>query len=178
MVWILALLRWFGRMVLALLSFFAIAIGWTAVLYAVNPWATAQSGEWPRHRPIVVSSGAKEKTRVILYRQLADETQKDPSLVPWPATPSGTAQVGEAHTAWNTVSDKPWQFEVIWDDRDHVMESRYRLEGQKPVLVESRGRDPAIGFQGMVLAVLTLVIWKTTKWWRRRRAAANQPTID
>jgi hypothetical protein len=55
-------------------------------------------------------------------------------------------------------------FEVIWDDRDHVMESRYRLEGQKPVLVESRGRDPAIGFQGMVLAVLTLVIWKTTKW--------------
>jgi hypothetical protein len=94
MVWILALLRWFGRMVLALLSFFAIAIGWTAVLYAVNPWATAQSGEWPRHRPIVVSSGAKEKTRVILYRQLADETQKDPSLVPWPATPSGTAQSG------------------------------------------------------------------------------------
>jgi hypothetical protein len=87
-------------------------------------------------------------------------------------------ELGEAHTAWNTVSDKPWQFEVIWDDRDHVMESRYRLEGQKPVLVESRGRDPAIGFQGMVLAVLTLVIWKTTKWWRRRRAAANQPTID
>ena len=36
MVWIRALLRWFGRMVLALLSFFAIAIGWTAVLYAVN----------------------------------------------------------------------------------------------------------------------------------------------
>jgi hypothetical protein len=84
-------------------------------------------------------------------------------------------ELGEAHTAWNTVSDKPWQFEVICD---HVMESRYRLEGQKPVLVESRGRDPAIGFQGMVLAVLTLVIWKTTKWWRRRRAAANQPTID
>jgi hypothetical protein len=76
--------------------------------------------------------------------------------------------LGQAYTAWKTVSGKSWQFEVVWDDRDHVMESRYRLEGQKPVLVEMRGRDASIAFQGMVLAVLTLLIWKISKWWRRR----------
>jgi hypothetical protein len=26
------------------------------------------------------------------------------------------------------------------------MESRYRLEGEKPVLVQARGRDPSLGF--------------------------------
>ena len=165
---ILALLRWFGRVAMAFALFFALAIGWTGVLYAVNPWSSVQPGEWPRHRPIVVSSGGRENSRVILYRSLAEETQKDPALVPWPATPSGAAQVGQAYTAWKTVSGKSWQFEVVWDDRDHVMESRYRLEGQKPVLVEMRGRDASIAFQGMVLAVLTLLIWKISKWWRRR----------
>jgi hypothetical protein len=31
---ILALLRWFGRMAMAFALFFALAIGWTGVLYA------------------------------------------------------------------------------------------------------------------------------------------------
>ncbi len=178
MAWIRALLRGVGRAVSAFVLFFAMAIGWTAVLYAVNPWSAVQNGAWPTHRPIVVSSGATQQSRVILYRHLAQETDKDPTLVPWPATPEGATQDGHVHTAWKTVSGERWQFEVLWDDRDHVLESRYRLEGKTPVLVEARGRDPAIAFQGIVLAILTLVIWKTTTWWRRRRASSRQPVDD
>jgi hypothetical protein len=172
------LLKGFGRLVFGLVIFIVVAMVWTGLLFVVNPWSSARSGEWPDSRPIAVTSGATNTTRVILFRNLAEETKVDASLVPWPATSSGSNQVDHGdspvHTTWKTVSGKLWQFEVSFEDRDHLLESRYRLEGETPVLVESRGRDPGLGFLGVILAVISLIVWRMAGWWRSRMAA----TID
>jgi hypothetical protein len=166
---ILKIIRAAGRGLLALVVFFGLSIGWTGILFVINPWSNVDSGAWPRQHPIIVGSGESGKTRVILYRHLEAEVKADPTLVPWPLTATGTGQDGGVFTKWTTVSDKPWQFEASWDDRDHLMESRYRLEGERPVLVQARGRDPSFGFLGVILATITLVIWKIVMWWRRKQ---------
>ena len=172
---LLRLLKSFGRMLLGLVTFFALCLAWTGVLFVFNPWSAAKPGEWPDSRPIAVTSGTTNKTRVILFRNLAEEKKADPSLVPWPATASGSNQDdnqdGNVHSSWKTVSGKAWQFEVSWDDRDHLLESRYRLDGEIPVLVETRGRDPSFGFLGVILAVVSLILWRIAGWWRRRRVS-------
>lgn len=168
MAWTLAFLRRIGRAALGHVLFFAVAIGWTGLLYAVYPWTTTVTSQWPGHSPIAVSSGGRTNSRIILYRELSMEMQKDPELVPWPATPTGTASAGQIHTHWKTDRGKPWQLEVSWDDKDHVLESRYRLQGQHPVLVATRVRDVSIAFKGMLLAILTLLFWKAAQWWRQR----------
>ena len=170
---ILRIIRAVGRGLLALMVFFGLCVAWTGILFVINPWSNVDSGTWQRHHPIVVGSGESGKTRVILYRKLEDEVKADPTLVPWPLTATGTGQDGGAFTKWTTVGGKPWQFEASWDDRDHLMESRYRLEGEKPVLVQARGRDPSLGFLGVILAVITLVLWKIALWWRRRQAISR-----
>ncbi|MBK7050477.1 MAG: hypothetical protein IPH54_06595 [Rhodoferax sp.] len=78
----------------------------------------------------------------------------------------------------DTVSDKPRQFEVIWDDRDHEswrVATDWRVKTCAGRIKRARSGD---WVRGKVLAVLTLVIWKTTKWVAQAQAAANQPTID
>lgn len=171
MAWILALLRKLGHAVRGHVLFFAVALGWTGLLYTLYPWTAASTGDWPEQRPIAVSSAGRTDSRVILYRQLEAELQKDPTLVPWPATPAGSALAGQIRTSWNTVHGKAWQFEVVWDDHDHILESRYRVQGQRAVLVASRVRDVSIAFKGLLLAIVTLLLWKATQWWRRRQAA-------
>lgn len=170
--WLWRLFKGIGRMALDLGLFFALCLGWTMILYVLNPWSAAEPDKWPGQRPIAVTSGESGTTRIILYRNFPDAIEKDPTLVPWPTTTAGTGQEGQARTAWKSVAGKPWQFEVSWDDGDHLLESRYRLDGDKPVLVEARGRDPGIAFQGIVLAVLTLIGWKFVAWWRRRKRHA------
>lgn len=172
--WLWKFLTRAGSILLALGVFFSLCLGWTMALYVLNPWSSAGPGEWPDRRPIAVTNGKSGKTRIILYRYLANEIEKDPTLVPWPATSEGTGQEGQAHTAWEAVGGKPWEYEVSWDDGDHRLESRYRLDGDKPVLVESRGRDPGVAFQGIFLAVLTLIVWKSVAWWHRRRMQYTQ----
>jgi hypothetical protein len=108
-----------------------------------------------------------------LYRKLEDEAKSDPTLVPWPLTATGAGQDGDAVTKWTTLGGKPWQFEAVWEDRDHLIESRCRLDGEKPILVQACVRDPSLGFFGVILAAMTLLVWKITLWWRRRRAISR-----
>ena len=164
-----ALLKGIARMVTAVMLFVSIGLVYGVLLYLWVPWSAAAPDAWPLQRPIAVSSAASGQTRVILYRNLAHEMQNDPTLVPWPGTSAGIGQMGEAKTEWKTVEGQSWQFEVSWDDRDRLLQSRYRLEGERPVLVETRGRDPAIAFQSIALTALTLLVWKLTAWWRQRR---------
>lgn len=177
---LLRLLKWFGRMLSGLLIFIALCMAWTGLLIVTNPWSTANLGEWPDSRPIAVASGVTNKTRVILFRNFAEEKKADPSLVPWPATASGSNQEGgedqedQVHTTWKTVSGEAWQFEVSWDDMDNLLESRYRLDGENPVLVEARGRDPGLAFQGIILAVVSLIVWRIAGWWRRRKTERDR----
>lgn len=168
---ILKVIRMVGRGLLAGLIFFGLCVAWTGILFVINPWSDVDSGTWRNQHPIIVSSGESGKTRVILYRKLDDELKTDPTLVPWPLTATGTGQVGDVVTKWTTVGGKPWQFEASWDDRDHLLESRYRLDGEKPVLVQARARDPSLGFLGVMLAIGSVAIWKIALWWRRRQAA-------
>jgi len=165
---LLKMLRALGRGLFGLGVFVALAIGWTTVMFFVNPWSSADPGRWPGVRPIIVGSRDTGKTRVILYSRFAAEQQADPTLVPWPLVPDGTGLEGRARTAWQTVDAKAWQYQASWDDGDYILESRYRLDGQQPVLVEIRGRDPSLGFWGMVLALLSVLVWKALRWWRRR----------
>lgn len=160
--------RGLRRLFSGLLIFVGLAWAWGMLLYSINPWSTASPGEWPGSRPIAISSPATQTTRVILYRHLEEATLADPALVPWPATASGSNQLDRLHTTWETASGKPWQFEVRWDDRDHVLDSRYRLEGKKPVLVESRGRDVGVAFQGIILALVSILVWHIGKWVRKK----------
>jgi hypothetical protein len=168
---LLRILKGFGRLIAGLMTFVGLTMAWTGLLFVVNPWTSAGSGEWPGSRPVAVTSGVTNKTRVILFRNLADETKADPSLVPWPATASGSNQDGDVHTTWATVSGKKWQYEVSWDDRDHLLESRYRLDGKKPVLIEDRGRDPGLAFKGIILAIFSIVVLKIVGWSRRKKAS-------
>jgi hypothetical protein len=169
-----SILKWFGRLLSSLVIFIVVCMAWVGLLYVFKPWTSANTGEWLGSRPIVVTSGTTNKTRVILFRKLADETKADPTLVPWPVTATGTYEDGQVHSTWKTVSGKTWQFEVVWDERDYLFESRYRLEGEKPVLVESRGRDPSLGFQGVLLAVISLAVWRIVGRWRRRRTPVTE----
>ena len=180
MKWLLVCLRGIGRLVSGVFLLLGIGLAWGILLYLFVPWVAAEPGVWPQQSPIAVTSPATGVTRVILYRSLADEVRKDPSLLPWPGSASGTASDGQVETEWKTVAGKNWQFEVSWDDRDHLLQSRYRLDGQQPVLVESRGRDVAIAFQAIVLALPTLLVWKLAAWWHRRRLLRDkrQSLID
>ena len=173
---IVKIIRTVGRGLLGLVAFFGLCVAWTGILFVINPWSNVESGAWQPRHPIIVGSGESGKTRVILYRRLEDEAKADPTLVPWPLTATGTGQDGGAFTKWTTVGGKPWQFEASWDDRDHLIESRYRLDGEKPVLIQSRGRDPSLGFIGVILAVITLVLWKILLWWRRRLVLTRRNT--
>ncbi len=167
---ILKMIRAVGRGLLGLVIFFGLGVAWTGILFVINPWSSVDSGTWNHNHPIIVASGESGKTRVILYRKLEGEMKADPTLVPWPLTTSGTGQEDGVFTKWTSVGGKPWQFEASWDDRDHLLESRYRLEGEKPVLVQARSRDPSLGFLGVILTAITLVVWKLVLWWRRRQA--------
>ena len=144
-------------------------------MYILNPWLTAQTGKWPELRPIAVTSSETGKTRIILYRNFASAMDQDSTLVPWPGTSTGSCQEEQVYTAWKTVGGKPWQYEVTWEDGDHIFESRYRLEGETPVLIETRGRDIRIAFEGIVLGILTLIVWKSFAWSQRRMKLSETP---
>lgn len=169
----LRFLKGCGRLIAGFVLFIALCMAWIGLLFVFQPWISSDSGEFAGSVPIAVTSGATNKTRVIRFRKLAEETKTDPSLVPWPSTVSGAHPTGDGHATWNTVGGKPWQFEVVIDERDYLLESRYRLEGEKPVLVESRTRDPGLGFQGVILAVISWIGWRIVRWWRRRRVPAS-----
>lgn len=171
MTFILNLLKGLGRLLLGLLVFVLLAVSWTAALYVFFPWTTADTGHWPDRSPVVVTSGATGNTHAIPFRELAKEAKADPSLVPWPSTATGNSTNGEVRCAWKTASGGAWQFEVACHVREYVWESRYRLDGESPVLAESRVRGPSIAFRGAILAVITLIAMRIGKWWRRRRAA-------
>lgn len=72
------------------------------------------------------------------------------------------------------MDGEKWRYEVRWENRDYLLESRYRLDGDTPVLVATRGRSPALAFQAIILAVVTLVLWRIGRWWRRRRQSPQR----
>lgn len=165
-------LRGIGRFVRNVMLFFGLCLAWTGALYVLQFWSDAGGDAWPSAYPIAVTHVATGTTRVIPYRALAEARNADPSLVPWPVTPSGSAEEDRVHTTWSTVQGERWQFEVRWEERDRLMETRYRLDGDTPVLVATRGRGPALAFQAIILAVATIVLvvlWRMGQWWRRRR---------
>lgn len=166
------LLRGIGRFARNVMLFFGLCLAWTGALYVLQFWSDAGGDAWPSAYPIAVTHVATGTTQVIPYRDLAEARKADPSLVPWPVTPSGSTQEGRVHTTWSTVEGRRWQFEVRWEDHDHLLESRYRLDGGTPVLVATRGRGPALAFQAIILAVATIVLvalWRMAQRWRRRR---------
>lgn len=173
-------MQWLGRFfrgllrgLLGLVLFCVLAVAWTAVLFFVDPWHKAPAGDWPRLSPLVVSSAQSGRSWVVLPWQLAKLQQEDPGLQPWPRQPAGEMQEGGVRAAWKSVAGAPWQYEVSWDDGDNILESRYRVEGERAVLIEYRGRTPALAFQGMGLALLSLLLWKLGRWlWRRKKVAA------
>ncbi len=165
------LLRGIGRFARNVMLFFGLCLAWTGALYVLQFWSDAGGDAWPSAYPIAVTHVATGTTQVIPYRDLAEARKADPSLVPWPVTPSGSTQEGRVHTTWSTVQGQRWQFEVRWEDHDHLLESRYRLDGGTPVLVATRGRGPALAFQAIILAVATIVLfalWRMAQRWRRR----------
>lgn len=164
-----------GRGLSALAVFVAMAVGWTLLVFFFSPWFSAESNRWPSACPIIVGSAETGQTRVILYHRFAAEQKADPTLVPWPLVPAGTGQEGQVRTAWQSVAGKAWRYEARWDDGDYILESRYRLDGTRPVLVESRRRDPSLGLIGILLALFTLVIWKAVQWWQQRRCIQAGP---
>ena len=165
-------LRGIGRFLRGVLLFFGLCLVWTGLLYVLQFWSDAGMDPWPGAYPVAVTHVATGTTQVIPFRALAEARKADPSLVPWPVTPSGSTQEGRVHTAWSTVQGERWQFEVRWEDRDYLLESRYRLDGDIPVLVATRGRGPALAFQAIILAVATIVLvalWRMVQRWRHRR---------
>ncbi len=167
------LLRGIGRFVRGVLLFFGLCLAWTGALYVLQFWSAADGGAWPAAYPIAVTH-ATGTTQVIPFRKLEEARKADPSLVPWPVTPSGSAQEDRVHTSRNTVDGEKWRYEVRWENRDYLLESRYRLDGDTPVLVATRGRSPALAFQAIILAVVTLVLWRIGRWWRRRRQSPQR----
>ena len=172
---LMRVLRASGRFLRGVMLFFGLCLAWMGVLYVLQFWTDAEGDAWPLAYPIAVTHVATGTTQVIPFRALAEARKADPSLVPWPVTPSGSTQEGRVHTTWSTVQGERWQFEVRWEERDRLMESRYRLDGNTPVLVATRGRGPALGFQAIILAVATIVLvvlWRMVRRWRRRTSVA------
>lgn len=165
--WLIRTARHVGRLLLALAVFIALCLGWTFALMAMAPWQTAPPGDWPAHRPLVVSEPSG-LNRVMLYRDYRQALTAGQPLFPWPAVATGERREPGRFVRWQTVAGRSWQFEVLWDDGDHVLESRYRLDGERPVLVESRGRDPGIALRGIIAAVLTVLVWKLGRFIHKR----------
>ena len=117
-------LRGIGRFLRGVLLFFGLCLVWTGLLYVLQFWSDAGMDPWPGAYPVAVTHVATGTTEVIPFRALPEARKADPSLVPWPVTPSGSTQEGRVHTAWSTVQGERWQFEVRWEDRDYLLESR------------------------------------------------------
>lgn len=167
--WLSVFFKSIARLLLGLLLLISLSLAWTWVLYFFAPWVAASNGAWPPHRPIVVSSIQQPQARVILYRELAEQRQSDPALRLWSGPGSGRLNDGGLRTEWRAVTGEAWQLEARWEDGDYLMESRYRLEAQTPLLIESRERDPGLAIKGLGLAVLSLSAWRLVAWWRRRQ---------
>ncbi|AGX87096.1 hypothetical protein [Candidatus Symbiobacter mobilis] len=166
--------RFLGRGILGLGLFMLLSVLWTMVMFAFNPWLDAKAGQWRKMQPIIVGDAEAGTTRVVLYGTWIEERSSKPHLVPLPLDAEGTQRAAHVFTAWRKVADQPWQYEATWDDGDYLLQSRYRVDARGiPVLIQARGRDPSLAFLGMILAVVTLVIWKGYARWRTHRVFAD-----
>jgi|GEM_PF-6825870 len=175
------IMLWLMKAFLALVFFFALCVVWGMLLMQFWPWDVAGpsvNNSWPSRFPLPVSNAAGQ-TIVMSYKDIEVALKQQQVSAPWPAAASGEMEIerpgqkGKSRLAWTSVAGKPWRFELKLDERDYIYQVRYRLDGDKPVLVESRVRGPQIGFLSVPLALLSVIVWKTFAWWRRRSAVAR-----
>lgn len=150
-------------------------LGIFAILWFTEPWRPAEPDAWNRLDRIVVTD-TSGKTVPLPYSDYLTARKGGQAPLARPSEPSGSMAISvpgratQDHVTWQTASsDLPWRFQVDYDARDYVRQVRYRLEGERLILVERRSRGQETGFTTLVYSLVALVVWKMVAAYVRRR---------
>ena len=166
-------LRWIFRLVEGLVSFSCIALAWGFLLMQFWPWEAVSPDGWSPGYQLLITDRAGQ-TKAITYQEYLDSVSYGQSMVVQPATESGEIQIDQPSQGnknkltWTTMTSKPWQYELSYDERDYLYQIRYRVEGGKPLLIQTRIRGPQIGILVIPLALMSVIIWRVVCWFRKR----------
>ena len=161
------------HLILGLVSFIFIALAWGFLLMQFWPWEAAAPDGWsPGYQLLITDSAGRTKT--ITYQEYLDLVKHGQRIEAQPATESGGIQINQPsqgnknRLTWTTATNQPWQYELSYDQRDYLHQIRYRVEGEKPILVQTRIRGPQIGLLIIPLTLISMIIWRVVCWWRKR----------
>lgn len=137
-----------------MMGFVGIFWAWTVALMVAWPWQ--KTSEWVPAMRLVAVCANKEACSVRHGDIAAARSSgKISGLVPAEAV--GEVQEPDAWIRWRKESGKPWEWEVKTSSWNFEYAVRYRLDGDKPLLVEARAVDGDMMLYAFPLALFTLL---------------------
>lgn len=133
-----------------------VGLTWVWAVGLIMAWPWDKTGQWESDYRLVATCRNNEACSVP-YAQLAAAKTQGVYTVLQPPEPVGELQESDAWLRWRTVAGKPWQFEVGRSSWHFETVIRYRLDGEMPVLLESKSYDVGILLYAMPLA-LTMIV--------------------
>lgn len=121
---------------------------WVSAVALMVGWPWNKDGKWSNDLPLVATC-AKQEPCGVTYGRLAEARQQGQVLSLSVKEPIGEIKEEDNWLKWETVSGQAWQFEVKRSSRYFETRTRYRLEGDSPVLVQSRD----VGAQALIFAL-------------------------
>lgn len=137
-----------------LMVFVGVFWAWTVALMIAWPWN--KDGKWTRDMQIVAVCANKEPCS-LNYGNLADAKAQGKITSFAPAEPVGEIQEPDAWIKWTTETGKDWQYEVKRSSWHFEARTRYRIENDAPVLVQSRLVDADILLYSLPLAAFSVL---------------------
>jgi len=141
--------RIFGWM----MAFVGVTWMWTVAL--ILAWPPEKTNVWEPHFRLVATCVDKEACGVA-FSQLATERAKGKLTALVPPEPNGEIGEIESWLKWKTTAGTPWTYEVTSSSWNFQTTVKYRVEGDKPVLVEVQRFDKTLFFYAIGLALFTL----------------------
>lgn len=136
-----------------MMVFVGVFWAWTVALMIAWPWN--KDGKWTQDMRVVAVCANKEPCS-LNYGDLAGAKAQGKIASFAPAEPVGEIQERDAWIKWTAETGKDWQYEVKRSSWHFEARTRYRIENDAPVLVQSRLVDADIMFYSLPLAVFSV----------------------
>jgi hypothetical protein len=138
----------------ALMLFCLFVWVWTVAIIMAWPWE--KTGEWKADArlPVLCADG---KTCAMAYGNLAAGLADRSVSALLPTEPVGELQQPDAWLRWKRVDGQPWQIEASLSSWHFETSLRYRVDDERPVLMQYRHYDAGVFFYALPAALFTLL---------------------
>jgi hypothetical protein len=133
-----------------------VALVWIWAVAIIMAWPAEKNPQWePELR--LVAHCANDEACSVPYGQLAEAKAKGvyKSLVP--PEPLGEVMEADAWLSWKTAANEPWQYEVKRSSWNFQTTTRYRFDGETPVLVGLNRYDSGILLYALPAAFFSIL---------------------